>query len=407
MEAFIARQPIFDLKQKVYAYELLFRSSMENVFTHSDLNQASSKVIGDSVFLMDMDTITGGKKAFINVTRETLVKDYTAVLPKDKTVVELLEMIEPDPEVLAACRNLKNNGYLLALDDFVYQDRYKPLLELADIIKVDFLATELDERRALVERLARKGMHFLAEKVETWEVYQEAVEMGYSYFQGYFFSKPTILSGKDIPGFKLHYLQILKEIQRPELDYGEFEGVIKREMSLSYKLLRYINSAFFGFSVEINSIRHAMVLLGENDVKKWASLLALASMADDKPDELVVQAVLRAKFCESLAPRVGFGARAQDLFLMGMFSLIDAIMSRPLPDVLGQMPIADDVKSALMGNEGKLNDIYQFVLAYERADWKRFQELAEKLKIDEEGISTLYLKALEWANQSFQTTRSA
>ncbi|TAK02843.1 MAG: HDOD domain-containing protein [Candidatus Manganitrophaceae bacterium] len=407
MEIFIARQPIFDRQQQVYAYELLFRSSLENFFNHSDLNHASSKVALDSFFILGIDTITGGRKAFINVTREMLVNGYVALLPREMAVVEILEVVEPDAEVLAACRKLKQAGYLIALDDFVDQERYRPLVELADIIKVDFLTTDKKEQKALVERFAPRGIQLAAEKVETREVLQEAMQMGYTYFQGYFFSKPVIISGKEIPGFKLNYLRILQEINRPRLDYQKVEEIMKTEMSLSYKLLRYINSAFFGWRVEIRSIQHALVMLGEDDFKRWASFISLSNMAKDKPSELVFQAIMRGRCLELLAPAVRLPERAQDLFLMGIFSLIDAIVDRPLLDILSDMPIAGDVKSALMGEKGPLRDIYELMLSYERGNWNQFSDLAAEKRIDENTIPPLYRKALEWASQSFSAAQAA
>ncbi len=402
MDTFIARQPIFNKKQEVYAYELLFRSGMDNFFNGSNLDQASSKVIGDSVLVHGFDVLTAGKKAFFNCTRETLIEEYCAMLPKEQTVIELLENIDPDPETLAACQNLKEAGYMIALDDFVYEKKYEPFLDLASIVKVDFLLSNKEEQKEMAEIFIPKGIEMLAEKVETWEVYQEAREMGYTYFQGYYFSKPTIMTSKDIPSFKLHYMQILQEVQRPELNYQGLEDIIKRELSLSYKLLRYINSAFFGWQVKISSIGHALVLLGEREVKKWTSLMALASMADSEADEVVVQAIVRAKFCESLATKLRLSARSQDLFLMGMFSLIDGIMDMPIGEVLQKIPIEEAIKDALLGKEGLFRDIYYLVLAYEQGNWTAIPELNEKLRIDDEGVSELYMQALNWANQSFK-----
>ncbi len=403
MDTFIARQPIFDENQDVYAYELLFRSGMENYFNGDNLDQASSKVIGDSVLVYGLDVLTAGKKAFYNVTRETLVEEYCAMLPKDQTVVEILETIDPDPETLAACQRLKAAGYTIALDDFVYEEKYQPFLALASIVKVDFLLSSKEEQRQMAELFIPRGIKMLAEKVETWEVYQEAKAMGYTYFQGYYFSKPVIMSSKDIPGFKLHYLQILQEINKPDLDFDRLENIIKEEMSLSYKLLRYINSAFFGWQVKISSIGHALVLLGQSEVKKWASLMTLASMADSQKDELVVQAIVRAKFSESLALVFHQKARAQDLFLMGMFSLIDAIMDQPIEDILEKIPIHEDIKSALLNHSGQFGAIYKLVLAYEQGDWAAIPALNEALNLnDDREIPQLYVQALDWANQSFK-----
>lgn len=402
MDTFIARQPIFDIHKNVFAYELLFRSGWENFFSHDNIDQASSKVIGDSVLVHGLDTLTAGKKGFYNLSRETLVEAYYTVLPKEDTVVEILEDVEPDADVIRAAEKVKEAGYTLALDDFVYNDHFAPLLELADIIKVDFLLSDRDEQAELAARFAPKGIKMLGEKLETWEMYQDAIDMGYVYFQGYFFSKPTVLTRKDVPAFKLHYLEILREIQKPDLDYSGLEKVIKMEMSLSYKLLRYINSAFFGWKTEISSINHVLVLMGETDVKKWASLMVLSSMADDKPDELVIQAVFRAKFSECLAPLFGLGARSQDFFLMGMFSLIDAIIDTPLDEILDKLPIAEEIKLALLEQKGRMGEVHQLVLAYEQGNWKEIADLTARFKIEDEGIPDFYLGALEWANQSFK-----
>lgn len=406
MDTFIARQPIFDQQQKVYAYELLFRSGMQNNFCDSsDLNRAASKVIADSGMLLGTESITGGKKAFINVTRDVLLNELVILLPKDLTVVEILETVDPDPEVIAACQKLKQAGYLLALDDFIYDERYEPLVEMADIIKVDCLATGREAQAALVRRInqSNKQALLLAEKVETREAFQEAVDMGFSYFQGYFFCKPTILSKKDVPGFKLQYLRILQEIHKPELDFGQIEMIIRRDLSLAYKLLRYINSASFSWRSEIESIRQALMLLGEKQLKKWVSLVVLTSMGKDKAEELVLQAIIRAKFCESLAPAFGLKGRVEDLFLMGMFSLIDAILDRPLDEALKDLPIADDIKAAIAGQESRLSPVYHFALAYERGDWEAAAAQSAQLIASESDLTKFYLDALEWASQGFQS----
>jgi c-di-GMP-related signal transduction protein len=407
MDTFIARQPIFDKQQQVYAYELLFRSGLTNACQHPDLNEAASKVIADSGLLLGTENLTGGKKAFINVTREVLVNELVHLLPKELTVVELLETVEPDAEVVSACQKLKQSGYLLALDDFVYDARFEPLIELADIIKVDFLATGRTEQEALARRMAATRTLLLAEKIETHEAFQEAANLGFSFFQGYFFCKPTILANKDIPGFKLNYLRMLQEINRPDLNFQQIEQIIRRDLALTYKLLRYINSAAFSWRSEIDSIRQALMMLGERQFKKWVSLVVLTSMAQDKAEELVVQAVVRARFGEALAPFFALTARADDLFLMGLFSLIDAILDRPLSDVLKDLPLADDIKAALTGQENVLRQAHQFILAYEQGDWATASACTEQFAMDESVIPKLYLAAVEWAAQGMQENRRA
>jgi EAL and modified HD-GYP domain-containing signal transduction protein len=402
LESFIARQPIFDTRQKVYGYELLFRSGLDNVFRSSDPDQATSKVLTDSFALFNMSTLTGGKRGFINITRDILLKDYLHLIPKDQIVVEILETIQPDPEVIEACQRLKKAGYLLAMDDFIYADAFKPLVDLADFIKVDFLQTEKEECQALIGRCASKGIRFLAEKVENLKTFDEAKKIGYSYFQGYFFSKPTVLSQKDIPKYKFHYLQILREIHRPDMNFSRLGEYIKQEVSLSYKLLRYINSAFFGLKNQINSIKQALVLLGEKEIKNWISLVALAGMGNDKPEELAIQSIIRAKFCQFLAPHAGLERRAEDLFLLGLLSMIDAFLDRPMGEILEEIPVEDEIKNALLGCESPLGNICHFVQAYEKGDWDTVTQQRLHLGINESVPSRLYLSALEWGQKCFQ-----
>jgi EAL and modified HD-GYP domain-containing signal transduction protein len=349
-----------------------------------------------------MSTLTGGKMGFINITRDILLQDYIFLIPKDEIVLEILENIQPDAEVINACERLKEAGYTLAMDDFVYSDSYKPLIDLADFIKVDFLQTGKAERTALLERCSSNGIRFLAEKVENLETFDEAKRIGYSFFQGYFFSKPTILSRKDIPKFKLHYLRILQETHRPEMNFNRLGEYIKQEVSLSYKLLRYINSAYFGLRNTITSLKQALVLLGEREIKNWISLLALAGMGDDKPEELAIQAVIRAKFCQSLAPYAGLGRKAEDLFLLGLLSLIDAFLDRPMVEILKEIPVDDEIKRAILGGDSSLGNFYQFVLAYEKGEWEKVTKQGLQLGIDEAVPPRLYLAAVEWGQKCFQ-----
>jgi len=405
MESFIARQPIFDAQRHVYGYELFFRSGLENVFRHSDPDQATSKVMVDSFFLFNMNDLTGGKRAFINVPREILLKEYMFFLPKEQVVVELLETVEPDAEVLQACQKLKNAGYLIAMDDFVYEPRYEPLLEFTDFVKVDFLATPEEARKSLLQKISPLKVRLVAEKVETLEMFQHGIESGYSFFQGYFFSKPAILVAKDIPTFKANYFQILKEIHRSGTDLNKLDEIIRQDIALTYRLLRYINSAFFGIRHKIKSVKQALVLLGEKKIKNWISFVALASMAVDKPEELLVLTVVRARFCEMLAPYFNLADRKDDSFLMGLFSLIDAFLDRPLSQILAEIPIDDPIKLALLGEPSRLGEIYQYTLSYEKAAWGDLQKPILTPDEDTTPLS-LYLEALKWGQAFYTETKS-
>ncbi len=356
----------------------------------------------DGTLVLSMDAISGGKLVFINVTHDILLKDYVSLLPRNQTAAEILETVEPDTEVVGACSRLKKSGYLIVLDDFVYSEQYADAHEPGGHRQGGF--PDHSAGGAPAGPLALHGPHvrFLAEKVETHEVFKEAVGLGYSYFQGYFFSKPVIISSRDVPGFKLNYLQMLQEIQLPGINFDHLEAIVKHDMALSFKLLRYINSAYFGLNNKVTSIMHAITLLGTREFKQWASLVVMASMGSDKPDELVVHALIRGRFCESLAPMLGMKHRSQELFLLGMFSVIDAILDRPLEEILKDLPLADEIKDALSGKPNRLRAVFDYVLAYEKGDWDRVSELAVALGLsDESGVPAIYLHAVHWAQKSF------
>ena len=399
MDVYVARQPIFTKRLDVYAYELLFRVGKENVFIDIDGDKATSSVITDSFLVIGMDSLTRGKKAFINFTQNLLMDETATILPKDSIVVEILEDVKPSKEIITACRKLKDLGYILALDDFVFDTKFVPLIKLATIIKIDIKLSGEDEARALIKKYSTQGIRFLAEKVETQEEFESALNMGYTYFQGYFFSKPVIISSKDIPGNKLNQLNILQGISRPEIDFNEIEKIIKRDVSISYKLLRFINSAFFGFNTEIHSIKQALVLLGIRELKKWVSLIVLRDLGGDKPEELLVSSVVRARFCELIAQEGDLKERSSDLFFMGIFSMIDTFMNMPMGEILEKLPLSEDIKGALLGDEGHLRDFFELVLAYEKADWDKIFVYTDKLKIHQPGLHDKYIKSLEWANQ--------
>ena len=399
---FIARQPIFDRDQRVFGYELLFRPGEMNSPGEFDPEDATRHVIADVTLLHGLDKLADHRKAFINFTAQTLGGDYFAMLPKDQVVIEILESVEPAEDVLANCLRLKEAGYCLALDDVQVCSRVDDFLDLVDIIKVDFRASTPEERRLLIVRFAPRGLALLAEKVETFEEFQLAKKIGFQYFQGYFFSKPQMIASRDLPAFQANYLRILQAIHRPEMNRQEVERIIKSEPSLCYKLLRYLNSPFFGFRSRISSIRHAVTLLGETQFRCWASLLAVASMAAGKPEELVITSLIRAAWCESLATEFGMAGQEGDLFLLGLFSLIDAMLDQPLPVLLDQLPLSEEIRLGLLLRDSPFADVLRVVEAYEGGDWEELTTLTSCLGIDEKKIPETYLDALEWARGIFQ-----
>ena len=393
---FVARQPIFTAEEKVLGYELLFRDGVEDYFRCTDVEAASRSTLNTSL-LMGLDVLCDGRRAFVNCTRDVLLKDYLMLLPSTQAVAEILESITPDPMVVAACRQLKEAGYMIALDDFGENDPRESLTDLADIIKVDLRVTSLDRAAALVKRYGPWRCRMLAEKVETREEFVAARKAGFMYFQGYFFRRPETLIAQEIPANRLNYLRMLQAVSRPELDVREIENVIKSEASLCYRLLRYLNSAAFGFANEIHSVRHALAILGEREVRRWVRLVATLGAGQTKSSELVLSALVRARFCELLSPDVPHGD--SDLFLMGLISLMDVILETPMERILESVPLDRESKAVLSGGASRLRPFYQLMLARESGEWETATRLAQELHLEESHVADCYWRAMQWAQE--------
>ncbi len=398
---FVARQPILDESQDTYAYELLFRSGLENYCMATDGDAATLDVISRTFVEIGLDELTAGKPCFINFSRQLLLDRTPHLLPPELVTVEVLEDVEPDGDILKVCRELKDAGYTVALDDFVFADRDNPLLDLADIVKVDFVDTTPDERIQIMEGLHKRGIRGLAEKVETHQEYEDAKQAGYSYFQGYFFGKPVIKEGKTLTGNRLACLELLQEVHRLEMSIDRVEDAIKKDAALTYRLLQCINSAWFGLKNEVNSIHHALVLLGPPEIRKWLALISLRNMAADKPNELMIQALVRAKMAEELAPDLGMQKASSELFLMGMFSVLDALLDKPMEEILVKLPLNPEISSALLGEPGRFRDILDLIQAFERATWDKFSQCAAKLDLREETVQTVFQQSVKWASDAF------
>ncbi len=398
MDIYVARQPVLDHNKKTCGYELLFRDGLSNAFPEIDGDTATSKLLSNSFFSIGMEQITGGKKAWINFTEKMLTAKIPLMFPSKKITIEVLEDVEAAPEVVHACREFATQDYDVALDDFVYRNDLVPLISLANTIKIDFMATSVEEIRNMVNQLSKYDVNFLAEKVETYDEFQMALDMGFSYFQGYFFSKPEIIQGKDIPPSKLALLQIVAEVNKEKFDFVELEKLILQDVSMSYKLLRYINSAYFRRVQEINSIKHAIVLLGEREVRRFISLMGVANLADDKPDELVKASIIRARLCELICKNCNSKVDGSELFTLGLFSFIDAIMDDSIEHLMEKLPLSTDIKQALVNGQGPLADYLKLANSYESGNWDETRDLAGHLGIEDEIVPSLYVDAIGWAD---------
>ena len=406
MDRFLARQPILTLDRRIFGYEILSRFSPEN-YCRALSGEEMHVGAMDELFLMGLRQMTQGLPAFINCSREFLLRGYLDLLPQEYIVGEILEAVKPADEVVAACRRFKNNGYRLALDDYVDSPEMAPLVAMADFVNVDFLSTSLAEQARLGAKFHALKIPLIAEKVETLDQFQRATEMGYELFQGYFFCRPQIMGRRSLPANKLIYLRLIETLARTELDMKAIIAMLKQEVSLSYRLMRYLNSPAFSMSVEINSIPHALTLLGENATRKWLSLVCLSSLGGRQSFETIKVALIRARFCELLAPKIAMQDRAEDLFLVGLLSVIDALLNMSMPEVLATMPLTLDLRDALVGRPSPLRPPFEVVLDYESGTWEQMVISARAVRLNENVIPDLYLRAVTWVEQIFVPAESA
>ena len=398
MDIYVARQPIFDVKKCIFGYELLFRTDMANFFPEMEGDSATSKLLSNSFFNIGIEKIAGSNLAFINFTQELLLKQLPLMFSQDRLVVEILENVQPDRDVIEACQEIALNGYIIVLDDFFYKPSLEPLIEVADIIKIDVKATPLEEVGDLVKKMTERGVDLLAEKVETHDEFKKALEMGFRYFQGFFFSKPEVLKGKEISSSQMQLLEIMAEVNKVDFEFNKLEKMIVRDASISYKLMRLINSAYFKRAKEISSIRQAIVLIGEAGIRRFLSLISMAGLAANKPDELIRVSLVRAKFCELLGNHPGNSADTSELFTLGLFSLIDAIMDDSMENLMSQIPLSSNIKEVLISRTGDLSGYLSLVEAYERGDWEEIERATNNMGIDQSHLPGQYMESLSWAD---------
>ena len=404
MELYVARQPIFDARRNVCAYEMLFRSGLLNSFDGSDGETATAKVISAVFGTPDGERLLDGKPAFINFPRTLLLEETASVLPPRKAVIEILENVEPDADVQEACGRLRSRGFRLALDDFVPTPDTHPLVAWADFLKVDFRLATPRQQTSVAARF-RGQLRLLAEKVETPEEFRRAARLGYEYFQGYFFARPELTVARLISGSKRNYLRILQELHRPYLDFSKLTSLLRHEPALSYKLLRFVNSALFARREPVDSVYHALTFVGEEAARKWLSVVTLIDLSADQPTELAVSTLVRARFAELLASAAGLEHRQDDCFLMGMFSRLDVMLGRPLKELLEGLNLPEDVGRTLLDQPcpgGQLPELWNLVRAYEAAEWDRLSSLASASSVKPEALCSAYTQAVAWADEAFR-----
>lgn len=393
-KAFVGRQPIFDKDLKVYAYELLFRSGNVSEAGQLDGNKATSQVIYNTLIEIGLDELVGNNLAFINFPYDLLTNDITQLLPPDRVVIEVLEDVNVDKGLIDGLSNLRSKGFKIALDDFVFETQWIPVIKQASIIKIDVMALSVEEIKEHVELLKSYDVKLLAEKVETQDEYNCFREMGFDYFQGYFFSKPSVISKDVMPDNHIALLQLLARLQDPDIDIAEIETLVSQTVSLNFKLFRYINSAFFGLPRKFDSIRQVIVYFGLQKLKDLACLIAITGISD-KPSELIIVGLTRAKMCELLAKLSG-NPEPASFFIVGLFSILEALLDNPLLKIVNTLPLNEEIISALLNKEGELGEALCCSIACEQCevDEIRFVDL------ETSSIYDAYQEAISWSRQA-------
>ncbi|EDL66081.1 EAL and HDOD domain-containing protein [Bacillus sp. SG-1] len=403
MEVFVARQPIFNDNEEAIAYELLYRNNQENIFPNIDGDRATADVIINSFLNIGIDQLSGGKPCFINFTETLLKLKVPTYFHPREIVVEILESVEPSEEIISICKELRGLGYKIALDDFVF-DKENPycreLMKQADYIKVDMLTTSVKKREE-IELIARLlDIKLLAEKVETRKEFEEAKKRGYSLFQGFFFSKPVILRTYDVPVYFHSYYEVIQSLEMSEPSIEKISQLIEQDISLSYKLLKLINSPAYRPKQKINSIRQAIILLGLIEIQRWIYVLAIRDMTGavkQMSEEVIKLCLTRAKMCELISKHAFQDAVSSSYFLTGMFSLMESIIGQPIEKVLKDMPLQDDICDALEGKDNNLKKVLDLVIALEKADWENANLKGQEIPLPQNKINQFYAVSCQWA----------
>ncbi|MEL0640841.1 HDOD domain-containing protein [Pseudoalteromonas aliena] len=402
MYFYAARQPILDKNKNLIGYELLFRDGVDNVFPNIDGNEATTRLIEGSQFNFGIEDLTDGKPAFINFTLDTLVKGYPTLLEKNTLVVEILETVQPGKRLLAIVKELKNNGYTIALDDYIHQPVWRHFYPYIDIIKIDMLTSDKETLNLIINDLKlHPHIKILAEKVESLDVYNYALELGFDYFQGFFFSKPEMIKSKALPPSEIALAELLYETSTVDITLEKIAEIFARDVNLSYKLLRYANSAAFIRHEKINTIKQALIALGINEIQKFLSLLFTAQISAEKPTELIRLTLTRARFLEKLALYHGEFKETGIAFLTGLMSLMDAILDENMEKVMLKLPLSNKIKTALLNDEGLLAKYLNLVKYHEQANWSAANEIAKELNLCEK-VPVAYNEALSWTNEQMK-----
>ena len=395
-DIFVARQPIYNKSNTLIGYELLYRAGDTDVAEFTDGKVASSEVILNSFMNIGLDGLVGSAKAFINIPEELVIDESFSPMFENQTVLEILEDVKPTDKVVAGVKRLKEQGYEIALDDFKYTVEHEPLLKLADYVKIDVVEFDVDKVVQQLKYILKFNTKLIAEKIETQEIYESCEKLGFDYFQGFYFCKPQLVKKKNTPSNKIVVLNILKKLENPDYDLDDVENTLALDAVLTFKILRYVNSAAFAQRKEIESIKEALVLVGGNTIKKWATLILMTHLMEGKPQALFVTALVRARMCELIAEHRG--ENSEQMFTIGLLSLIDALMDTPMIDLLDELALSTPVKLALLDYDGESGWVLKNVVDYEKGKWNSLLEQG----IDAKAYFSCYMEAVKWADSTVE-----
>jgi EAL and modified HD-GYP domain-containing signal transduction protein len=396
---YVARQPIMDLRGRVHGYELLFRSGPEAVFRGD--GDLATRTMLDNTVIYGLERLTGGLPAFVNCTSESLTEDLVHILPPSMTVLEILESLEPTPRLIQACRKLKASGFRIALDDFVWKPGVEPLVEIADYIKVDIALTGPEERKALLQRLCGVTVALVAEKVETREEYKQVYDEGFNFFQGYYFCRPVLMQNGKVPANRLSHIEILQMLHDKGIDLRKLTRLVKRDASLTYRLLRLVNSPMCAVRQEVRSIQSALLAVGEETFRRIATLAITSELGANQPAEILRMAFMRGRFCELSAQECGLDPTEE--YLMGMLSMLPAMLQRPMSELTPALPLRERIREALNGAPNRERAALAWLESHEHADWHACDSLAQANALNQGRMLAWYAEAVDWAEEAFRS----
>ncbi|WP_340677222.1 EAL domain-containing protein [Paraglaciecola sp.] len=400
MSFYAARQPILNRDKSLYAYELLFRQSLENVFPEINDNEATAKLIEGLQFNLGLETLTQGTLAFINFTHDSLLDGYPLLLPKEQIVVEILETAKPGKKLLQACIELKEKGYILALDDYEHQPLWLHFFPYIDIIKIDYQLSSTEQIQQIVDEV--KGfphIKLLAEKIETYAEFEQALDIGCEYFQGYFFSKPEVIKSIAFKPSQLSVINLMAEVYKAEPSIPIITTIFEGNVELSFKMLRYAQSPLFKREKHIETIRQAIIMFGMTELKRFISLLFTAQFSQGKPQELTIMALARARFCELMVATNNTSTKPSSAFLIGLLSLLDAMVDADIVDLMDKLPLSDEIKNTLIIKQGESAHYLQLCELFELAQWQDAETICQRYSYSVERSLEHFQQAVLWASE--------